>query len=103
MFPAHGDQLPPPLTPGRAFTEWGFEPWLTLGLVIIGGLYLLGVWRLRQRGDAWPIGRTISFVGFGLGFIAVATMSSLGVYDDTLFYMHMIQHMGLQMVAPVFL
>jgi putative copper resistance protein D len=30
-------------------------------------------------------------------------MSSLGVYDDTLFWIHMVQHMGLQMVAPVFL
>jgi len=33
----------------------------------------------------------------------VATMSALGTYDDTLISVHMIQHMILSMVTPVFL
>jgi putative membrane protein len=97
------EDLPPPLTSSTAFTQWEFAPWLTLGLVAIAGLYLYGVVRLTRRGDHWPLARTISFVGLGLGCIAIATMSSLGAYDDTLFYVHMLQHMVLQMVAPVFL
>ena len=29
------------------------------------GLYLLGVRSLHRRGDAWPVGRTVMFVGLG--------------------------------------
>ena len=75
---------------------------LLTGLVL-GGLYLYGVARLRGRGDAWPVGRTVSFVGLGLGTFAIATMSGLGTYDDDLFAVHMVQHMTLAMVTPVFL
>jgi cytochrome c oxidase assembly factor CtaG len=105
MIPLHldGGGLTAPLTAARGFTSWEFEPWVAAGLVLAAGLYLLGVRRLRLRGDHWPIGRTVSFVVLGLGTLGVATMSSLGVYDDTLFWMHMVQHMLLQMVAPVFL
>ena len=35
--------------------------------------------------------------------IAVATVSGLAAYDDDLFGAHMVQHMLLSMVAPVFL
>lgn len=106
MLLAHGAQphdLPAPLTSTRAFTEWQFDPIVVAALLVGAGLYLLGVRRLRARGDAWSVARTVSFVGFGLGSIAVATLSSLGVYDDTLFSVHMVQHMVLSMVAPVFM
>lgn len=93
----------PPLTRSTAFTAWEFDPWLTAGLVVIAALYVVGVIRLRRRGDRWPIGRVVSFLVGGVGVIAIATMSSLGAYDDTLFSVHMIQHMVLAMVAPVFL
>lgn len=77
---------------------------LPMLLVLVpAGLYLLGVSRLRSRGDAWPVGRTVAFVGLGLGTIAVATMSGLGTYDEDLFAVHMVQHMLLSMVATVFL
>ena len=72
-------------------------------VVAVGALYLYGVSALKRRGDAWPVGRTIAFVGGGLGFVCVATMSCLGTYDDTLISVHMIQHMVLSMVVPVFL
>jgi cytochrome c oxidase assembly factor CtaG len=97
------DELPPPLTPSTGLSQWQFDPWLTVGLTVVAAFYLLGVVRLRRRGDSWPVGRTVAFVGLGLGTIGIATMSSLGVYDDTLFWIHMVQHMLLQMVAPVFL
>ena len=103
LFAATGGDVPPPLTAARVFTAWTVDPWLAAVIVAVGGVYLYGVSALRRRGDAWPVGRTIAFVGGGLGSMAVAGMSSLGTYDDTLLSMHMIQHMVLSMVAPVFL
>ena len=79
------------------------EPLPLLVLVGLGALYLLGVRRLRARGDAWPLGRTAAFVGLGLGSFALATLSGLAAYDESLFGAHMAQHMLLGMVTPVFL
>ena len=57
--------------------------------------------RLHGRGDHWPVGRTLSFVVVGMGSAALATVSGLGVYDDTLLSVHMVQHMVLAMVVPL--
>ena len=43
----------------RLFTEWGIDPVLFVGTVWVAGLYVLGVWMLRSRGDHWPLGRTM--------------------------------------------
>ena len=75
----------------------------TLTIVLIGAVYLSGVRRLTARGDAWPAGRTVAFVGGGLGTLALALSSGLAAYDELLFGAHMVQHMLLAMVAPVFL
>ncbi len=92
-----------PLVGARYFTAWEFPLYAVLGLLVVGGLYLWGVWTLHRRGDRWPVMRTVSFVGLGLGTIAVAIFSFLGVYDTVLFWVHMLQHMLLNMIAPVFL
>ena len=73
-----------------------------VALVLVGGLYAVGVRRLTRRGDHWGTGRTLAFVG-GLLVIAVATLSGLAAYDEDLFGAHMIQHMLLSMVAPILL
>lgn len=93
----------PPLTPARLLTEW--EPSLLplAGALAAGGLYLWGVHRLRARGDRWSRWRTTFFVGLGLGSFLVATTSGLAVYDTTLLWVHMVQHMVLGMVVPIFL
>jgi cytochrome c oxidase assembly factor CtaG len=75
----------------------------TLAIVLAGAAYLYGVRRITARGDAWPVGRTLAFVGLGLGTLAVALCSGLARYDEVLFGAHMVQHMLLSMVAPVFL
>ena len=100
---AGADDLPPPFTWVRLFTEWTLEPVLAVVLLLVAGAYGLAVWALRQRGDSWPVGRTIAFVGLGLGTVAVATQSALGTYDSVLISAHMVQHMLLTMIAPVFL
>ena len=105
VFPLHAkpDDDIIPLEGSRYFTTWEFPVYAVVILLIVAGLYLWGVWTLHRRGDRWPVMRTVSFVGLGLGSIAVATFSFLGVYDTVLFWTHMIQHMLLNMIAPVFL
>jgi putative copper resistance protein D len=99
---AHGGPLPD-FGAWSVLTEARVEP-LPLALVLLlGGVYLYGASRLRARGDRWSPGRTASFVVGGLGTVAFATMSGLAAYDTSLFAPHMVQHMLLTMVAPVFL
>jgi len=94
---------PPPLTPGRLLTQW--EPsWPpALAVAVVAGLYVLGVRQLQRRGDRWPVGRSISFLGLGLGTVVLCTESSLAAYDEWLFSVHMVQHMVLSILTPVFL
>ena len=92
----------PPFTPSSVFTQWELSPLLFVLLVWAAGLYLYGVWRLHDRGDKWPVGRTLSFVVGGMGLFFFATCSGLGAYDDTLLSVHMVQHMVLSMAVPVF-
>ena len=94
---------PPALTWGRLVTAWTFEPAVVAALVVAAGLYLYGVRVLRRRGVAWSRGRSIAFLLGGLGTITYALLGWMAVYDDTLFWAHMAQHMTLSMVAPIFL
>jgi cytochrome c oxidase assembly factor CtaG len=105
LLPLHAtptDQ-PPPLTPTRLLTEWSWEWWLAVGIAIAAALYIAGLVVLHRRGDRWPVARSLSFLLGGLGSIGLATMSALGTYDTVLFSVHIVQHMILMMVAPMFL
>ena len=54
--------MPPELTFSRYFTEWGFDiAWV---LICAFGIffYLAGAYRLRRRGDRWPVHRTVLWV-----------------------------------------
>lgn len=90
----------PPLTVERMLTAWAFDPFMVIPVLVAGGLYLWGVRMLRRRGDSWPATRT-AYWFFALVLVFVATSSALGVYDRTLFVVPAIQHMLLQMIAPV--
>lgn len=91
----------PRFTISTIFTEWGMAPMPLIVTVWVTGLYLFGVWVLHQRGDHWPIGRTLAFVGLGMGTFYFATSSGIGAYDTTLLSVHMVQHMLLSMVVPL--
>ncbi|MEJ7834373.1 MAG: cytochrome c oxidase assembly protein [Nocardioides sp.] len=91
----------PRLTPGAFFGEWSLAPLPLVATVWVAGLYLLGVGVLRRRGDRWPLGRTVAFVGVGMGSFYVATSSGLAAYDTTLLSVHMVQHMVLSMIVPL--
>jgi putative copper resistance protein D len=93
----------PRFTLARVFTAWQLDPVLTVLTVWLVGLYLLGVWHLHGRGDRWPVLRTLAFVVPGMGGLFFAASSGLGSYDTTLLSVHMVQHMLLTMMVPVFL
>ncbi len=98
-----GDTVPPPFTVGAIFTEIRLTSLIALFLLVAAALYLYGVHRLRQRGDHWPAGRTAAFLAGGLGSIAAVTVTGIEAYDTTLLSVHMVQHMVLSMVGPIFL
>ena len=71
--------------------------------LLIGGaaaLYLWGVFRVRrlEPDNPWSGRRTAAFLG-AMAIVFVAIELVIGVYDDTLFYDHMIQHLMLIMIA----
>jgi putative copper resistance protein D len=97
-----GAPLPPELTPDRWLTAWNID---LLWAVIAGFavfFYLAGVWRLRRRGDAWPVYRTIMWVA-GMALLVWVTGGVINVYQDYLFSMHMVGHMLLTMAIPLLL
>jgi cytochrome c oxidase assembly factor CtaG len=108
LFPAviHAHAGPrdpgPALTGSRWLTEWTFEPLPLLGIVLAGGLYLLGVRRMQAAGNPWPVSRTVCFL-IGLVWMLLAVASPLASYDTVLLSVHMVQHMILAMLAPIFL
>ncbi len=67
----------PRFTLGRVWTEWSLDPLPFVLTVWVTGLYVVGLVALRRRGDRWPVGRTIAFVGVGMGTFLLATTSGL--------------------------
>jgi cytochrome c oxidase assembly factor CtaG len=104
---AAGYNGPPELTVTRALTEWTLDPWMLVLIVLLGGGYLAGVRRVRARtprdNTAWPVARPIWFCGLGLGFLIIATMSWVGVYQSVLLYPRAVQTVLLVLVVPLFL
>src|SRR5919112_3028020 len=100
---AAGDTVPPPFTVAEIFTQIRLTGIIALFLLVAAALYLYGVHRLRRRGDHWPPGRTVAFLLGGLGSIAAVTVTGVEAYDTALLSIHMIQHMVLSMVGPIFL
>jgi putative copper resistance protein D len=97
------ETAPPEFTVDEVFTQLHLDSLLALFLLVAAGVYLYGAYRLRVRGDHWPPGRTIAFLAGGLGSIAAVTVTGVETYDTSLLSVHMVQHMVLTMVAPIFL
>ncbi|WP_330276114.1 cytochrome c oxidase assembly protein [Lentzea sp. NBC_00516] len=97
-----GFDLPDPPTAGELLLGWRFDLVLGLAAVLAALVYLLGVRRLRGRGDAWPGGRTAAW-SLGCAVLLVVTSSGVGRYAAGTFSTHMVAHMSLNMLAPVLL
>ncbi|WP_226920828.1 cytochrome c oxidase assembly protein [Georgenia subflava] len=96
-----GNPVPPFPTALTYLTQWRLDPltaFLSAAAVVV---YLLWVRRLRSRGDAWPVGRTLAWVAGFLLFFWVTNGGPI-VYGSILFSAHMLQHMLLAMVVPIF-
>ena len=97
-----GFPLDGPPTIARLLFDWRFDYLLGTAVVAAAVLYAVGVRRLHRRGDAWPPGRTWSWM-LGCLVVLLATSSGLGRYSEAQFSIHMIAHMMLGMVAPILL
>jgi len=108
--PLTGDLTPAEIVTGHVLPpEPTFELWLTsfrwdllpaLGALAAVLVYLRWVRRLAARGDAWPLGRTLSWVA-AMVLFAWTTSGGPAVYGHVLFSAHMIAHMMLVMVVPI--
>lgn len=97
-----GFPAPPAPTAMSWLTAWQVE-WLFLATAVVAiGVYVAGVVRLRRRGDAWPVLRTVGWVSGWLLF-AYATNGVLGIYGRVAFSWHMTLHMTEAMVVPILL
>jgi putative copper resistance protein D len=101
-FILSGYELPPELTPERWLTEWRLD-WLWVAVALFGFVsYFLGVAKVRRRGDKWQWFRSVNWV-IGLLVLTYITSGPPSVYGRVLFSAHMVDHMALTMVAPIFL
>lgn len=91
---------PPTLT--RILFDWRFDLIFGTAAIVLAGLYVAGVVRLRRRGDRWPPGRTSSWL-LGCLVLLFVTSSGVGRYMPAMFSMHMVVHMCLSMLVPILL
>ena len=90
---AHGTAAPAPSVTA-VLAAWPFEPLLWFGIAAAAWWYL----RAFARVPAYPAVRRTHFLA-GLGAVGVALASPLAVYEGSLFWVHMVQHLLLTMVA----
>jgi cytochrome c oxidase assembly factor CtaG len=83
---------------------WEFRPEVVLVLLLAATLFSLGWWRLRQVPRArFAKGWRLAAYLIGLGLLALALLSPIDTLASYLLSMHMVQHLLLVMLAPVFL
>lgn len=97
-----GYDLAGPPTVARVLFDWRFDLIFGTAALVMAVVYLVGVVRLRRRGDAWPVGRIIAWLS-GCAALLFATSSGIGRYMPAMFSMHMSAHMLLSMLVPVLL
>ncbi|RDS61102.1 cytochrome c oxidase assembly protein [Streptomyces sp. M7] len=89
----------PPFTLERGLA-WSTDPFFLIACLVGLGLYAWGVVRLRRRGDAWPVTRTVSYV-VGLLTVLLVMCTGLNDYGMVMFSVHMVQHMVISMLSPI--
>ena len=97
-----GYQLPDPPNALRLLTVWRFDVLLGVAAMVMAAAYVVGVIRLRRRGDSWPPGRLTAWL-FGCAALLFTTSSGVRAYGSAMFSVHMSEHMALNMFVPVFL
>lgn len=96
---AHG-LAPEPNSVTDVLSAWGIEAHVILPLLAAALLYRWAVGVVRRSHPENPVPRYRVWSWYlGLLVIFIALESPIGTYDDTLFTMHMIQHLLLVMLA----
>lgn len=97
-----GRELPPEPDFGLWFTQWNID--VLFAFLTLAGLVVYWRWalRLRERGDKWNWLHTISWT-IAMLMMFWVTSGGPAVYGKVLFSSHMLMHMMLAMVIPIFL
>lgn len=97
-----GYDLPPAPTSSSWFTVWRMD-WIWVAVCLIGlGFYLWAFIKLRRRGDKPSVLRLASWIT-GLVALFYVTSGAVAVYGKVQFSTHMVDHMSLTMIVPIFL
>lgn len=107
LLPTYGESLlgyPYPPPPDWVGVLFGFqlEPLFLVACLVAAALYIAGVITLHRRGDRWPISRTIFWL-LGISLVIWTTNAGISVYAQVSVGLHMVQHMTMSMMAPMFL
>ena len=97
-----GFAYPPPPTVAAVALGFRLDALFLVGSLVAAGLYIAGVIALRRRHDSWPVLRTISWL-LGIGIVIWCTNAGIASYAQVSVGLHMVQHMTLTMMAPIFL
>jgi cytochrome c oxidase assembly factor CtaG len=97
---AHGEEATEP-TLAIIITTWTGDPlpWIGIAAATIAYLAAVRVVNRHHPTNRVPGWRTAAWLG-GVAVIAVALLSAVDVYAESLFSVHMVQHLLLAMVAP---
>jgi len=97
-----GFAYPPSPTFSNVITGWNPEWFMLTFSLLAAALYAIGVLRVKRNGIDWGVLRTISFM-VGIGLVIWTTSAGISMYSKVSFQYHMIQHMVLSMIAPIFI
>jgi cytochrome c oxidase assembly factor CtaG len=91
----------PPLA--QFFGSWSLDPWALALILVVGGLYGVGVARVRASGGSWPLWRSAAFYLLGLGSFAVISFGFLGTYSSELRWAFSVRLAVLLFIVPLLL
>jgi putative membrane protein len=89
------------LHPGEVWAAWTWDPWVLLGIGVPAWLYARGVgrvWRRAGRGRGVGVWQFRAFCA-GLVTLGVALISPVHAVGGALFWVHMVQHELLILIA----
>jgi putative membrane protein len=87
--------------PPDAYLQWSLPPLVLAGLALPVALYSIGMYGTsKQRPSLLPDRMHIAAFFAGIVFVFIALCSPVETLGDTIFSMHMVQHVILMMVAP---
>lgn len=96
---AHGSGAPAPTIPG-VLLRWTLDPLPLIAIAATAAVYLWAVRRVNRAHPAnpQPSHRSWLFLG-GLATLGLALLSPIEAYEGSLFSVHMVQHLLLELVA----